>query len=353
MDSENMYDGASELRGNYRQLGQWLQQVLATPDTDAPGEQYADIDSGAGVATALAERDMQLQPVLGADYHISFYQQLPDFCMALLQQEPQATVAYAPLLFHLAGCQSCHAAYLDIYGSLQAAIYPQGIRPLLGQGTRTLAATPHRMLCHLSQTLISQAEAILRQAHREHTDSDEAARALLQMAMRVSTHIVQSLLRRQALQDLVRVATLFAGPAAPAEPQGHTFYPVLATSGRRSGRADQALHAPAVDQGIINLQSSALNGSLQQHGAQLELHLRDLPQALRGQFVRIIVPLGSLSEQIHWQGGDPQVIRSIAAVDAQGSLVTPIGETDLRLHNPEERNMIEALILQLTVQREA
>lgn len=364
MDNEYTNKEASELRGDYRKLGQWLQHVLSAPENseDRESSEHAEqilysSDNSLETAAATIEYDEQLQPGMDADYHLPFYQQLPDFCMALLKQDPQATVAYAPLLFHLAGCRSCHTAYLDLYSSLRAAIYPQGTRPLLGQGTRTLSATPHRMLSHLSQTLISQAEAILRQAHREHSNNDEAARSLLQLAMRVSTHIVQSSLRRQALQDLVHVATLFDGPAAPHTPataaSTHIYSPVLATTGaRRSGRADSALHASAVDKGVINLQSSGLDGSLVQRGQQLELHLRKLPQELRGSFVRIAVPLAGLSEQVRWQGGDPQAVRSLVAVDAQGSLVTTIGETDLKFSNPEERNMLEALFLQLTVQGE-
>lgn len=352
MDNENMYVGASELRGDYRadysKLGQWLQQVLYTPESD-----NAEV-------TVVAEHDTQLHPVLNSDYHITFYQQLPDFCMALLNNEPQATVTYAPLLFHLAGCRACHSDYLDMYDALRAAVYPRGPRPLFGQGTRTLAATPHRMLSHLSQTLISQAEALLRQGRHDHCDNDDAARSLLQLAMRVSAHIVQSSLRRQALHDLVRVATLFDGPSAPASSgeagnttAAHTYVPVLATTGVRRGRADQALHASPADKAVIHLQSSTLEGSLVQRGNVLELQLRNLPVELRGRLLLLSVPLGTLNEQVRWHGGDPLAIRSTTPVDESGTLVTVLGETDLNLSNPEERNLIEAAFLQLTVQATA
>ena len=103
MDSENMYTGASERRGDYGRdylkLSEWLQQVLSTPERNNTE------------VAVVAEHDTQLHPVLSSDYQITFYQQLPDFCMALLNNEPQATVTYAPLLFHLAGCRACHRDY--------------------------------------------------------------------------------------------------------------------------------------------------------------------------------------------------------------------------------------------------
>src|SRR5581483_908106 len=150
-------------------LAGWLQQILHV----APREK---------TKTALpGESEHQLELMLESDYHLHFYQQLPDFIMALLSNDEQATIRYAPLLYHLAGCEECHSAYLDLYDSLREALHPQGMRPLLGQGTRTLEATPQRMLGHLCQTLISQAEAVLRQARRDHSDGETSARALLQL----------------------------------------------------------------------------------------------------------------------------------------------------------------------------
>ncbi|GER88312.1 hypothetical protein KDW_24740 [Dictyobacter vulcani] len=298
MTDEKNFGQASELRGNYSKLGQWLQQVLQTP-----GSQLTE-------TTMLAEdSDSQLELQLSGDYHISFYQQLPDFIMALLNHDTDAAVHYAPLLFHLAGCRECHYAYLDLYDAMRAAIQPLGSRPLLGQGTRTLGATPHRMLSHLCQSLISQGEAILRQARHDHIANDEAARSLLQLALRISAHITQSSLRRQALKDLVRVATLFGEATVP---QGLTsdsraYTPIMASaSGVRRGktlsRTDSSLRNGAIDTNMIHLQSYGLEGSVVQQGDTLILHLQDLDVSLRGKYVNISVFLGSLLEPVRWRG---------------------------------------------------
>ncbi|GHO89512.1 hypothetical protein [Dictyobacter formicarum] len=347
MNDETIFGGASEIRGNYSKLGQWLQQVLQTPDTTS---------SEAG--ELVEENDSQLELQLSGNYHISFYQQLPDFIMALLNNDAQATVHYAPLLFHLAGCQECHHAYLDLYDSMRAAVHPLGTRALLGQGTRTLSATPHRMLSHLSQSLISQAEAILRQARHEHNDNDEAARSLLQLALRVSAHITQSSLRRQALKDLVRVATLFGGATAPEDSTSntYTYTPVMAGGGgvRRGKtltRAESNLRTNPADQAIIHLQAQNLEGSVIQHGETLELHLQDLDPSLRGQYVTISVFLGSLLEPVRWLGGNPHAIRSVVPVNENGMLITPIGQTELSLTQAEERNLLEAMFMLLEVRK--
>ncbi len=72
-------------------------------------------------------------------------------------------------------------------------------------------------------------------------------------------------------------------------------------------------------------------------------------QDLRGQYLTISVPLGSLIEPVRWHNNDPQAIRSIAPVDASGTLVTPLGVTELRLDNPEEYNLLELIFLLLKV----
>ncbi|GCE19372.1 hypothetical protein [Dictyobacter kobayashii] len=347
MNDETIFGRSSELRGNYSKLGQWLQQVLQLPETTT---------SETGELTE--ENDSHLELQFTGDYHISFYQQLPDFIMALLNNDAQATVHYAPLLFHLAGCHECHHAYLDLYDAMRAAVQPRGVRPLLGQGTRTLSATPHRMLSHLSQSLISQAEAILRQARHEHIDNDEAARSLLQLALRVSAHINQSSLRRQALKDLVRVATLFGGASAPAdqEPNTHSYTPVMVGAGgvrrgKTSTRPEINLRTNAGDNAIIHLQARNLEGSVTQNGETLELHLQDLDPALRGQFVTISVFLGSLLEPVRWRGGNPHAIRSTVPVDENGMLITPIGQTELSMSQAEERNLLEAMFMLLEVRK--
>ncbi|GLV58596.1 hypothetical protein KDH_54270 [Dictyobacter sp. S3.2.2.5] len=347
MNDETKFGGTSDLRGNYHKLGQWLQQVLQAPATT---------DGEAGVL--VEENGNQLKLQLSGNYHISFYQQLPDFIMALLNNDSQATVHYAPLLFHLASCQECHHAYLDLYDAMRAAVQPLGTRALLGQGTRTLSATPHRMLSHLSQSLISQAEAVLLQARHEHSDNDEAARSLLQLALRVSAHITQSSLRQQALKELVRVATLFGGATAPEDRAAntHAYTPVMASAGgvRRGKtltRPDSALRVNPADQAIIHLQARNVEGSVIQRGETLELHLQDLDPSLRGQYVTISVFLGSLLEPVRWLGGNPHAIRSVVPVDENGMLITPIGQTELSLAQPEERNLIEAMLMLLEVRK--
>ena len=339
MRDSTLFDDA----GNTGQLAQWLLQVLAP----VLPEQGND-------ASILPDDEKQLPLLLTNDYHLPFYQQLPDFIMALLKNDPQVTVSYAPLLYHLMGCSACYASYLDLYDSLRVALYPHGARPILGQGTRTLAATPHRMLSHLCQTLISQAQAVLRQARHDHNDQDEAARSLLRMALRISAHITQSSLRREALKDLIQVATLFDGPTTPIQEGPHTsaYSPVFASPGSRSRivrRTDTTMHPNGADSHSIELQSRTLTGRIVQNGQVLELQLHDLQPTLRGRYVTISVLLGSLLEPVRWRGGNPRAIRSTGPVQMDGTLITPLGLTDFQLQNPEERNLLEAMFLLIEV----
>jgi len=343
---EGMSDPEGSIQGTqstkYAELALWLQQVLE------PALQ------GEAIVSEVPQNDNQLAVMLGADYHLHHYQQLPDFAMAMLTKDVQAAVRYGSLLYHLASCRECHSAYLDLYDALRAAVDPQGFRPPLGQGTRTLSATPHRMLGHFCQMLISQAEAVLQQARHNHTDQDAAARSLLQMALRVSAYIGQSTIRRQALHDLVRVATLFNGPAAPKEDQQNVHaYTLASTSGTRRGkvlrRSDTSLHLHSQEQDAIEIQSNGLKGRIVQRGQKLVLHLQDLDAALRGRYLTISVLLGSLIEPVRWRNGNPQAIRSTVPVDVSGTLVTPLGETEMQLNNPEERNLLEAMFLLLEV----
>ncbi|HTI12952.1 MAG TPA: hypothetical protein VL461_00065 [Dictyobacter sp.] len=344
MSDDTVTGGDAPMHGDYTKLAQWLQSVLLPSDQDEP-------------AILTQKNDTQLELVLTDDYHQPFYQQLPDFALAMLSGDPLATIHYTPLLYHLVACRPCHAAYLDFYDSLRYALHNQDYRQQFIQGTRTLSGTPHRMLAHLCQSLISQAEALLRQAHHDHSDNDEAARSLLQMALQVSSHITQNSLRRQALQDLVRVATLFDGPTSPRteESNVYSYSPVMASAGvlRRGGRggqhADDVLRAQRMQSAIIHLQARNLEGFIVQQDDMLELHLQHLDAALHEKQVVISVLLGSLLEPIRWFGGNPDAIRSTQAVDEQGTLVMPIGTTDLRLSNPEERNLLEALFLILEV----
>ncbi len=335
------FEGAPNPGNENRNLARWLTHVLGTPDQE---EEIA-------APSSTAVTHLRLLP--GSTYHIRFYQQLPDFVMALLQNDPRATVRYGWLLYHLVGCQSCHQEFLELYDALEAAIHPRGAYSAPAQGpARTLEATPPRMLAHVCQVLISQAEAILRQAHHDRVDQDDAARALLQLAMRISSRISQGTVRRQALQDLVRVATLFDGPSSPARetPGTRTYTPQLVTAGGvRGPRANNVLERPELNEPIILIQSHELEGRIVQKGQVLELHLQRLGPELRGRFVTIAVRLGSLIEPVRWQGGNPLAIRSVVPVDGQGDLVTPLGETELRLDNPGDHNLLEAMFLLLEV----
>ncbi|GAC1501867.1 MAG: hypothetical protein NVS2B12_10580 [Ktedonobacteraceae bacterium] len=328
----------------YTNLARWLQQVLQAPEREELSSSERE------------DSNDQLELVLKSDYHLVFYQQIPDFIMALLTNDSLATVHYASLLFHIAGCHTCHNTYLDLYSSMRAAINPLEMRPSLGQGTRSLAAIPHRMLGHLCRSLISQARALLQLSHRDHEDRDAAARSLLQLALRISAPISQSSIRREALQDLVQVATLFDGVAVAEDddPRVKKYTPVMAGSGHmRCGKAvRRAVANPLAnnpENAVIQLQSQALEGSIVQNGEVLELHLHDLAAALRGRFVTVSVLLGSLFEPVRWLGGNPSAIRSSTAVNEQGTLIMPVGSTDLKLTNPEERNLLEAMFMLLEV----
>ncbi|HLZ58572.1 MAG TPA: hypothetical protein VKR06_16665 [Ktedonosporobacter sp.] len=336
--------GDTYTSGKYAALARWLQQALG----EAPST----------TATPLAsEGEAQLELLLGSDYHLHFYQQLPDFVMALLSNDSRATLHYAPLLYHLASCRECHQGYLELYDAMGAAVHLQKVRPVLGQGTRTLAATPQRMLGHLCQVLISQAEAVLRQARHDHTHDDDTARSLLQLAIHIGAHIGQSMIRHQALHSLVRVATLFDGPIPPREPDPavRTYIPALAGSGGARGhkkivrRAETGAHPANQEPAVILLQSRTLEGSIYQVGQTLELHLHDLDEQLRGHYVTISVPLGSLLEPVRWLGGNPRAIRSSVPVDSSGQLVTPLGQTELQLTNPEDHNLLEVIFMLLEV----
>lgn len=349
MTKENNYfEGAPNYSGDYQHLARWLAHVLETPA------------STQAVTSSSTSATSQPDLLSGGDYHVHFYRQLPDFIMVLLSNNPSALPQYAPLLYHLAGCRECHRSYLELYDAMRAAIYPQSSNSTPGQGTRTLQATPPRMLGHLCQTFISQAEALLYQGRHEHVDTDAEARSLLQLAIRISAHIGQSSIRRQALQDLVRVATLFDGaPAAEQDrPDARSYTPVFAGSGsvrgQKAGYNPTTLERSAqLEPPALILQSQHLDGRIEQHEQTLVLHLQDLDASLRGHHVNISVLLGSLLEPVQWSGGNPRKIRSATPVDEHGRLVMPLGKTSLRLSNPEDRNLLEALFLHVEVQAAA
>jgi len=329
----------------YTNLAQWLKQVLARspqPKTRLPSK---------------GDDHNQLEMLLDSDYHLPYYQQLPDFAMALLNDDRQVAVDYAPLLYHLVGCPDCHRAYLDIYDALRAAIQLGNVSPTIGQVARPLSTPSARMLVLLSKALISQAEAVLLQARRDHADEDELARSLLRLAITVSSRIAQHDTRNRALQDLVRVATLFDGPTAPeTDPTLHAYSPSFTGAAghrgvkRRIDTSVRSARTPSEEQ-VIYLQSDLLggHGTIVQAGDTLELHLQDVDETLRGQYLTISVPLGSLIEPVRWRGGNPKAIRSVAPVDEQGELQTPLGQTDLQLSKQEERSLLEVIFSLLQV----
>lgn len=352
MDNTIHHDNASDSHGDdISKLARWIQDIVQIP--------YATVPSAVPTTpkgTRLDERDIQLELVLqNSSYHKRFYQQIPDFVLALLKSDAQAVTHYAPLLYHLAGCTICHQSYLEIYDAMRAALFPHEPRPILGQGTRTLDATPQRMLAHLCQAWITQAEAILRQARHDDVDDDAAARILLQAAIQMSSRIKQDTVRQQARHDLVRVATLFDAPESSQSvsvPAEHAFTPVPVGSRgvtRRGDKISAKSKELAPDQLVIMLQSRSLEGSIMQQGQMLELHLQDLEESLRGHFITTSIALGSLIEPIRWLGGNPRAIRSTAPVDPNGMLVMLLGETELKLNVPEERNLLETTFSLLEV----
>src|ERR1051326_1667000 len=136
MNNYKQFDSSPEYRSEHVKLARWLQHMLSTPPSST-------------------------------DYHPRFYQQLPDFIMALLQNDPLATVHYAPLLYHLAGCTACHTAYLELYDAMRYALKNGDTQPVVNQGTRPLATIPVGTLVSLCQLLINQAEAVLHQARQD------------------------------------------------------------------------------------------------------------------------------------------------------------------------------------------
>jgi hypothetical protein len=333
--------GTSNLQGPDAPLAHWLGQVLRSAQPVFRSEQIP------------VGEDASLP---GADYHSTFYPAIPNFAFALLKQEPDALTHYAPLLFHLIGCPVCHRAYLETYDALRVALTDEA-RPataaLRSPSVASLATTAPRLLVFLCQLLIGQARFVLRQAHREHTDEDAWARSLLQQAMQLSRYIMQGTLRQRALRDLVEVASLSQAPGL--EPPGKTgalSYAALigASSGARGRTLRRAeMASRPQEQGSIELRADNLDGRVTQEGEMLILNLTDLGAPLRGKPLQITVPLGTLLEPVRWLGGNPYAIRSAGPVAADGTLVTPLGRTDLRLNNPEERNLLETLFKKLDV----
>ncbi|HEU5381391.1 MAG TPA: hypothetical protein VFV38_38700 [Ktedonobacteraceae bacterium] len=338
----NHFAGAPDSRGQNASLAQWLYRLLAA------GAQTIDAEPlPVGEDTSLP----------GATYHADFYPQIPDFALALLRQDSQATTRHAPLFFHLIGCPTCRRAYLETYDALATALADE-IRPaqtsLSTSSSANLATTSPKLLVFVCQLLVGEAKTVLRQAHREHSDRDAWARALLQQAMQISRYIMQATMRQRALRDLVEVASLYSTTTADAPPgQVALSYSALVgagngTRGRRVRRAE-VMSRPGAAQASIDLQAGSLEGRITQEGEMLILKLVDLDAQLQGKPLLISVPLGTLLEPIRWLGGNPYAIRSAGPVGSDGTLVTPLGRTDLLLSNPEERNLLETLFKKLDV----
>jgi hypothetical protein len=322
-------------------LAQWLYMLLAEQTHEAPG---GPLPIGEDVSFPRGT------------YHAAFYPQIPNFAMALLRGETGALTRYAPLFFHLLGCPVCHRAYLETYDALRIARSDDSkptTTTLHLSSSAHLSTTSPKLLVFLCQLLIGQARSVLRQAHRERSDEDAWARALLQQAMGISRYIMQGTLRQRALRDLVEVASLSqAGSGAPpASPDALSYSALVgAGSGSRGRRMRRAEMLSRPDEQVsIELRADSLEGTITQEGEMLILRLVDLGESLRGKFLQISVPLGTLLEPVRWLGGNPYAIRSAGLVGPDGVLVTPLGRTDLRLSNPEDRNLLETLFKRLDV----
>ncbi len=338
-NTDNEYTSHADER--LRNLASWLQQLMQHPEQD----EFVPV-----------EKDVlnQFEVPFVMQYHPTFYQQLPDFILALLQNDPHVLTNYAPLLYHLVGCAACREAYRELYDPMKEAIQVHEEHPIVSEIIRPLSGMSPRLLAQFSGLLISQAEALLRQAHHEHTDNNAHARSLLQMAMRISTHLTQQSMRNRALHDLVRVASLYAGEISPdtQHPPALSFIAVPAgTGGTRQGRVLRSgeIEAQSLGQATIDLQANAFEGNVIQHEDTLELQLHGLNQSLRGHHLAISVPLGSLIEPVRWIGGNPRAILATSPVDDKGMLKMSLGQTELRLQNPEERELLAVMFSLLEV----
>ena len=328
----------SDPRVAYLPLARWLQTILAMPSVQLRSDATSPLDDVAHAANV---------------YHLPYFQQLPDFALALLKNDDQATLYYAPLIYHLIGCAVCHNAYLEIYDAMSAALAVDSKQNIADNEHHTLALTPARMLVYLCQLLINQAQTVLQVARHEHGNNDAWARALLQQSLTMSSHIMQSALRQRALQNLVEVAVLAAGDSQDEQNPTTRTYSSLVGAGNsaRAGktrRRAEMLERPAGEP-TIELQSGTLQGSVTQLDDILELHLHNLDKPLRGHYLQIAVLLGSIIEPVRWVGGNPRAIRSQSPVSDQGNLTMQLGKTDLRLTIAEDRNLLEAMLKKLDI----
>jgi hypothetical protein len=335
----NYNDRLFDIRGEYLPLAQWLQLILA----NTPQDQEAEL-------ATVSDNEEQFT---GAD-HLTFYRQLPDFAQALLTNPTREdALRFGPLVFHLIACPTCHEAYLEFYDAMSATVGIDDEQTLTGQLPQPASNNPTRALVYTCQLLIHQAADILRKARQEHRDQNAWARSLLQQAIYLSSQISQSTQRQRALQDLVDVATLFDDQDRPA-PAAHSYVPALSAGNvSRQGNIRRLTDTPSRpdSQAVMHLQTriSKLEGTITQNQNLLELHLENLDQDLRGRYLLISVPCGSILEPVRWIGGNPRAIRSAVPVGEDGSLTTPLGSTELQLSNQEEYNLLEAMFIILDV----
>lgn len=325
-------DEISDIRDEYMPLAQWLQQLLAMKPE---------------LATATDSSDQ-----FGEAYHFHFYRQLPDFVEALLNNPAQEDILrFGPLVFHIIGCTMCHAAYVEMFDSMHATIDIDEAYVPTSQLPQSYATTSTRVLVNTCQLLINQAAEVLREARRKHSDHDEWARSLLQQAIYLSSHISESAQRLRARHNLAEVATYFVDTTLPS---ADSYLPALGSgSGSQKSnirrRADTLGRPPAQSTIYLQTGSSKKEGTITQNQDVLELHLEDLDQELRGHFLLIIIPLGSLFEPVRWIGGNPSAIRSKVPVGEDGSLTTPLGTTKLQLNVTEDHNLLEAMFTKLDI----
>src|SRR5579862_2633130 len=152
------------------QLARWLQFLLQEP----PAE---------GDSILLVEKE-------GVD-HITLYRQLPDLIQAQLKGDQEAPIRYAPLLFHLVGCEACHQEYLHLYDAIGFATQSNTPQVTTRQPRRWECNMNglQRMLGYLCRTLIQQAEFTLGQSAAQQENKLGEARSLLQLAIRISARI--------------------------------------------------------------------------------------------------------------------------------------------------------------------
>ncbi|WP_322480335.1 hypothetical protein [Thermogemmatispora sp.] len=342
-NTHSHYEGemAQPQPGSAGGLARWLQELMLSPNAPAP--------------SPLSSSE-QLTLLQSNDDHLRLYQQIPDFCEALLKHNDQVYLRYAGLIYHLIGCSLCRTVYVETYRALRNVLEAWPLaseQETVLRPPTTVPPVPARSLVHLCQALIRQAELWLRQAEpgEKREDALIAARQLLQRAIHLSAGLSQQ--REQALRDLVRVATLISeheGP--PREPPLYAYQLRQPSSASRSVRRSAIFSAglsPTRGQEVpaIPLQAGPYEAKIEQEGDLLILSLQGLPPELRGHHLEAALPLGSLVEVVEWLGSHPLAIRSPEPVDAQGRLRFPLGRTPLRLNQTEERNLLEVVFMRL------